>query len=324
MAKFSGKLRDYFPVSSPQFVRAMTSRRSFLLGATATVSCIQRRATAFPGYAFIATAGERSVTVVDLSSFSVRRQIRLDATPSITMAHPERPVVYVLSPDAAMVYEIDAADIQVKRKLSLRGTPVTMRLASGGRSLWVLCRSPHSLVCVDLDRWEAVSHPALPAAPEEFDLSPDGRMAAASFLELQTVGIVDLEKSTPARMIAAGDDARGVLFRADGRQLLIANRRQRLLSIADVNAGELLVRLPLPVEPENLCVKANGGQVFITGKGMDAVVVVHPYQTEVWETVLAGKAPGPMAISPLPEYLFTANTESGDVTVLEVETRNVL
>ena len=70
--------------------------------------------------------------------------------------------------------------------------------------------------------------------------------------------------------------------------------------------------------------KADGGQLFVTGPGMDAVVVVHPYQTEIAETVLAGKAPGAMAISSAPEYLFAVNPEPGDVTVLEVETRDVL
>jgi len=55
---------------------------------------------------------------------------------------------------------------------------------------------------------------------------------------------------------------------------------------------------------------------------MDAVVVVHPYQTEVSETRLAGKAPGAMGISN--DYLFIANPEKGDVTILEIATRNVI
>ena len=55
------------------------------------------------------------------------------------------------------------------------------------------------------------------------------------------------------------------------------------------------------------------------------MVVVYPYLTEVAETVLAGKAPGEMAVSMVnPEYLFVANPESGDVTVLEVYSRDVL
>jgi YVTN family beta-propeller protein len=57
---------------------------------------------------------------------------------------------------------------------------------------------------------------------------------------------------------------------------------------------------------------------------MDAVVVVDPYHTQVTETLLAGKAPGALAVSVDPEYLFAANPESGDVTVLDVETRGLV
>ena len=85
-----------------------------------------------------------------------------------------------------------------------------------------------------------------------------------------------------------------------------------------------MVDLPLPVEPEHFCMKADGGQLFITGKGMDAVVVVYPYQTEIAETKLAGRGPGAMAISPSQQLLFAANPEPGDVTVIEMFTHDVI
>ena len=53
-----------------------------------------------------------------------------------------------------------------------------------------------------------------------------------------------------------------------------------------------VVRLPLAVRPDNMCLGGGGGQLFITGEGMDAVVAVYPYQTQVAATLLAGHAPG--------------------------------
>ena len=53
------------------------------------------------------------------------------------------------------------------------------------------------------------------------------------------------------------------------------------------------------------------------------MVVVYPYHTpEVAETVLAGHAPGPMAASLA--YLFAASPESGDVNILEINSRKVV
>lgn len=302
----------------------MQSRRAFVLGSVATLACGRRRATGFPGYAFVANAGEQSVAAVDLTSFTVVRQIRLDSAPAAVVAHAERQSAYVLTPETGIIYEIDAVDLRVKRKLGLKATAVAMRMAPGGTFLWVLCRSPHTLVKVALDKLEAGVRLRLPSAPVDFDLSTDGSAAAVVFPDMGAVGLLEPGKTAAVRVVLAGDDPRAVRFRLDGRQALVANRSTRMLTVLDCKSGAALVRLPLPVEPENFCAKADGGEIFITGKGMDAVVVVYPYRTEVAETRLAGRAPGTMAISASPEYLFAANPEAGDVTVLEVETGDVL
>jgi len=305
-------------------IQGMWSRRAFVLGSVAALACGRRRATGFPGYAFVANAGEQSVAAVDLTSFTVVRQIRLDSAPAAVVAHAERQSAYVLTPQTGTICEIDAVDLRVKRKLWLKATPVAMRMAPGGAFLWVLCRSPHTLVKVALDKLEAGARLRLPSDPVDFDLSTDGSAAAIVFPDMGAVGLLELGKTAAARVVLAGDDPRAVRFRLDGRQALVANRSTRMLTVLDCNSGVPLVRLPLPVEPENFCAKADGGEIFITGKGMDAVVVVYPYRTEVAETRLAGRAPAAMAISGSPEYLFAANPEAGDVTVLEVETGDVL
>ena len=102
-----------------------------------------------------------------------------------------------------------------------------------------------------------------------------------------------------------------VRFQGDARQVLAGSRADRSLTIFDTASGQTAVRLPLPVEPTNCCFNADGGQMFLTGPGMDAVVIVFPYQTEVGETILAGRMPEGMAVSATPQYLFVANPQIG-------------
>src|SRR5439155_21344321 len=90
----------------------------------------------------------------------------------------------------------------------------------------------------------------------------------------------------------------------------------------DVPTGKTIVRLPLAVAPKQFCFTGDGGQLYVTGDGMDAVVNVYPYRTEVWETLLAGHAPGVMATAEPatpPFDLLVANPDSDTVTVLDVE-----
>jgi YVTN family beta-propeller protein len=92
----------------------------------------------------------------------------------------------------------------------------------------------------------------------------------------------------------------------------------------------LMVNLPLAVRPDHLCFNSDGGQLFVTGEGGDAVVVVFPYYTPyIAETVLAGHAPAAMAATfsvppAVPQYLFVANTKSGDVSILDITARRVI
>ena len=99
----------------------------------------------------------------------------------------------------------------------------------------------------------------------------------------------------------------------------MGSRAARNLSIFDVPTGRIVTRLPLPVEPRHFCFNADYGQLFVTGDGMDAVVIVYPYRTEVAETTLAGRAPDAMICTETPPYLLVANPQTNSITVLDFD-----
>ena len=61
--------------------------------------------------------------------------------------------------------------------------------------------------------------------------------------------------------------------------------------------------------------------MFVTGNGADALAIVSPFQNEVAETILAGRTPYGMAVSEHGNLLFVTNPETGDLTILDIETR---
>ena len=67
----------------------------------------------------------------------------------------------------------------------------------------------------------------------------------------------------------------------------------------------------------------DGGEMFVTGEGSDALVVVYPFHTpEIGNTVLAGHAPGAMDVSE--DLLFIASPRSGDVSILTIDPPRVI
>ena len=114
-----------------------------------------------------------------------------------------------------------------------------------------------------------------------------------------------------------------VRFRRDGKTILAGAAAAREIVAIDALSGKFLTRLPLPVSPSRFCFNADGGQMFVTGTGQDALAIVSPFQNEVAETILAGRTPYGMAVSERRNLLFVTNPGSGDLTILDIETRGL-
>jgi DNA-binding beta-propeller fold protein YncE len=293
--------------------------------ALALAACRKPKATRFPGYCFVANQDGRSVAVVDLSNFRVRQQIHLDAAPTVVLRHPQHPTVFVLAPQNGTVYEIDAVSLAINRTARAGSQAIDMQVSPRGDALWVLYREPAALVEVPFDSLRPMRRIRLSAPPDGFDLSLDNRAAIAS---RQDRGIVmaSLTSAAIERTIAAGTEPSIVRFQLNGKQLIAGSRPERCVVVFDVPTGKTVVRLPLPLEPRHFCfTHDNGGQLFISGDGMDAVVIVYPYQTQVAETILAGHAPGVMAITDTsPSYLLVANPETSGIMVFDVDSRKLV
>jgi YVTN family beta-propeller protein len=302
------------------------TRRSVVFGAfSALAACTRPKAKGFSGYAFIANSDGGAVAAVDLEVFAVARHVRVDGAPTAVVAREKRARVYALTPDNGAVHEIRAGNLTFAGKLQVARSAITMRLSPSGRNLYVLCREPRKLVALAFEPMRVDWELPLPADPMDLDASPDGSTLAISYGAAHALSFIDLGQRHAFPPVHTTGEIGLVRFQKDSKQLIAANTSERMLSVYHVPTRRLIVHLPLVVRPDDLCFNADGGQLFVTGDGMDAVVVVYPYYTpQIGETVLAGHNPGAMAASASPGYLFVANPKSGDVSILDIETRRVV
>ncbi len=298
------------------------SRRSLLaasLSSAFLAGCRRKLAARYQGWLFIASGAERAVVVADLAQF--RR-----TTASISVPHaPDRLFlsgghVFVTSREGSSITEIDSAKMQVSGTIPLPGKPLSLHFLDGGQTAVVVSADPPALFLVDLTARRVTARLALPGVPAEADLSDD--LMAISLPSRNSVVRVSvqplkLESETPLG-VACGP----LRFRKDGRTILAGAGATKEVISLDSHTGEVLVRLPLPISPVRFCFNNDGGQMFVSGPGVDAVAIVNPYQNEVDQTVLAGKMPGAMAVSPRQNLLFVANQGSGDLTILDIDTRH--
>lgn len=290
-------------------------------GTLAGLSCAREKGIGFEGHAFVANEEGGAIAAVNLTAFAVTRHIRIDGNPTKVVSHPKLPSVWALA--SGFLHEIDADRLEFRRKVNLGGAAIDVQLSPDGVHLWVL--KPNRLV-----KYIAES------------LTPDGAWQlpgeATSFvLARREPWVAVVLKEAPAVLLPAG--APGQLqplplpyqadlaqFRSDGKQLLLAGGTARQASFVTIPEGRIVAHVPLAIEPRRIASKTDGGEMYLTGDGLDAVVVLYPYLAEVGETVLAGHNPAAMAAVSTPDvaYLFVANPEAGNVTILDITTHKMV
>ena len=300
------------------------TRRQILLATLAGgAACKPKRSSGFSGHAFVASEEGRAIAAVDLTGFVVSHRIAVNGAPVAVKAHPQRASVYVLLSGTPEVSEIDAKRFEVSRRATLTGEGVQFQLDPKGETLWVAIRKPAQLLPIATETMKAGAPIALPAAPVAFEIAMKTGAAAVSLADGSVV-IADLASRKAFAPIPLSAEVGPVAFRLDGLNLLVADKAQRRLSVIDVAQRRVIVHLPLSLRPDRFCMKADGGQLFLTGEGRDAVVVAYPYRTEIAQTAISGRQPGAMAVSDVPEYLLVANPSAGSVTIFDIATQKVL
>lgn len=267
--------------------------------------------------AFVATEESNSVVAVDLLAFAVRNRIELPASPTALRRHtdPAQHQLFALTPRNHSLEVIDTRFRARLRTVRLPGEPLSALWSQG--KLWCLLKDAPRLHPL-----EGKGIP-LPSPPLAFDVSSQAPLACVTLDNGQVV-FADLE----ARRLFPPLDLEGDLgqpyFRRDGRIVLVAERSQHRLTVIDTVSRSIMTQLPLALSPDHLCASADGGQVFITGEGRDAVVIAYAYRTEIAQTSLSGRKPGCMAVSADPNFLFVANPEAGSVSVFDITTQKVV
>jgi DNA-binding beta-propeller fold protein YncE len=292
---------------TPQLV----TRRALLLTA-ALAGCGRKLAPRYQGWLFVSSEAEKGIAVADLAEFKRVQTIPLGQTPGQIVV--SKAGVFVVC--AESLVRIDLVKLKVADRVGLPGRAVSAALMGESPVLAVVLDRPGALVLVDLASNKIASKVALPGQPAGLTASSNMLAVAAGNQVL---------RFQPAAMggTEIGSRPGPLAFRNDGKTILVGLPETKELVTLDSATGGLLSRLTLAVAPRRFLFNPDGGQMFITGGGMDAVVIANPYQNEIDQTVSAGHEPGAMAVQAQQNVLLVSNPSTGNVTLLDIDTRRL-
>jgi hypothetical protein len=291
-------------------------------------ACEGKKGTGYPGYMLVAAAGDNAINAVDLKVFRVTRRVALNAPPSGVHTSGKAPgLALAETATNGTLHLIDTATLSKTASLRVADNVAGARLLADGQHSAVISPSGKELIIVDLVARKVSSRFRLNAVPQELEATgADSKdtLVAVSFGDKGWVEQFNLSSGARHRQQVSASVG-PIRYRKDGQFLFVGNEAGRSITVLDADLLQVVADLPVAMKPETLCFSADRGQLFVGGTGMDAVAIVFTYQPLIVEqTVLAGRAPGAMASSLTPAYLFVASRAGSEITILSVPTRKVI
>jgi YVTN family beta-propeller protein len=257
--------------------------------------------------------------VADLSEFRRVTSIPLPSVPAQVFRVGKK--VFVTCPDGLALCEIDAERFRIAGKIGFPGRIVASSVCPNGARIAILTDQPAALHLVDPLTRRVTDRTALPAAPATLDVTDE--MAAVTTAAANSVIRVSLRDGAIAGVTDLGLRPGVVRMHDDAKLILIGAADRNQIVTVNSDTGILLARLPLAFTPARFCFNEDGGQMFVTGTTGDMIAIFRTYQSEVEQTIAAGRTPYGMAVgsSGGNSLLFITNVESGDLTIFDIETR---
>lgn len=254
-----------------------------------------------------------------MASFHRSGSIPLDTAPGQILN--ARGKLYAVCSATQDIARIDPNQNAVTGKIAIGSKIAGAALTTDGNYLAVATIQPPKIVLIDTKTDKVIHETPLPATPTAMAAAAT---QAAVLLQSAKLARIEIPDGTIAGISPIGAlTAAAVDYRKDAETIYVAAPDTREIVSLSAKTGAVLARLPVPIRPARFCVTADGGQVFVTGADNESqLVIFSPYQNQIDQTLYAGHALFGMAIAPNQNLLFLTNPDSGDVTILNIETRH--
>ena len=277
-------------------------------------------------FAYVANAGSDTVTVLDLVYLRIDRTLSVRAHPIALIASPVRDEVYVLSggveQTTGALSVIDTRQNKVVASIPVERDPRALAIDPSGARAYVSNAGSNSISVVDLGSRHSLFTVPTSAAPGSLRVAPDDRTLVVALPGAGSVALFAIHSPVPAgqregaaeptapltpRATFSGcpgaaspvilpDSSKAFLACSGSNQVLALSLAEAAGTWAARQDSSLLedhrvALLDTGRDPENLTLKPDGGEIFVSNTGSGSVSEIATQSNEVGSTYPIGNRP---------------------------------
>ncbi|MBV9874874.1 MAG: beta-propeller fold lactonase family protein [Verrucomicrobia bacterium] len=288
---------------------------------------------------YVSNFGSNTVSVIDASLYTVVATIPVPDEPSYVAITPDGSACLVVA--AGRISVISTATKTVVKNISAGSNPNGFAITPDGKQLYVcnpgLGFNDGAVTIIDLSTDQIQKTIAIPGSPVNVMISPDGKSVyvIANYNErgyLDRKGFVvkiDVASQTVLALLGGGrvKTISGALAISPNSETLYVGEGSSDVLALNPDTGEtkrtLVIFSPYARKRafrlDGIQLSSNGRYLFVAESGQHAITAVNAWKGEQVASVMVGREPIDIAVSPDGKYLYVANSERGTVSIVKIE-----
>jgi len=226
---------------------------------------------------------------------------------------------------------INVAARKLERKIAVGSSPFAVALSRDGRTAYVTDDARNELLRIDVRSGTVTARATVGKAPQGVALRPDGKIVYVASHDTNEIYAIDTKTLAPLQRIDAGSRPGSPVFTRNGELAFAPDEGSTAVSVLDAQRHTMkhTVGLSLPESAERPALQSavlspDGKRLYVTtGAGGSVVIVGVIDQAASGRIDGVGGFPRGIAMSADGHKLYTANSTSNDVTVIDVASAKV-
>lgn len=302
-----------------------------------------------PGSGFVYTADERgrSISVIDLSSGSVKTIATRIAPHNVQVSRDGRLLLIVgeavgeakgaevshagmggAERGELLVFDTAAMSADGAIGVKVGNDPAHVVIDAPSKLAYVTNSMDNNLSVVDLRQKKTVATIATGKMPHGLRMSPDGRELYVASVDSNSVSVIDVARSGEVARIPVGKAPVQVAFTPDGRRAYVSLRDENSVAVIDTAQRKKIATVAVGRNPIQVFSTPDGRYVYVANQGTEenpdnTVSVIDTTNDSVVSTIETGKGAHGVVVSDDGRRAFIANIADDSVSVIDTATRVV-
>src|ERR671917_1027450 len=293
---------------------------SLLPSIGAFASSASSTADSLAGVMYVQNSNSNSISVVDLATNAILRNISVDGTPHSIKLSEDQLTLYILTSDrdSGTIFMLNTTSNEHMNEISTGVSIVDIAIFNdtmyasdvvGGK---VLVMNVNGTLMDEID---------VGSRPQYMAVRPDGQVLYVTRLG-GPISVVDLEQKIVIKEIDSGNMPHHLSFTNGGEVLFVVNAESDTLSFIDSDKHEVIKTVPVGDSPGYVALNPDETLVYVTNMDSNTVSIVDA--DKVVNEIPVGSRPYGIAFSADGgDLAYVSNTRGNDVSVIDTTSSNV-